>query len=79
MFTGHNFDGAPCLTGDNPALFLSVIEHTGSAKVERCRRVCGECSHSDICLTLGYYNGEALPGVFGGLSEAERDALIPSE
>jgi hypothetical protein len=68
----HNFDGAPCLLPENAPKFLSVIAHTGAIKVAACKAVCGGCDHAEACLDNSTYMGRALPGVYGGLSEAER-------
>jgi hypothetical protein len=72
-----SFHNAPCVTKE-PDLFESVAHHDGAAKVRACKAVCATCP-SDLkaeCLTLGFWDGMALDGVFGGLSKAEREAMV---
>jgi hypothetical protein len=72
-----NFEAAPCVP--HVELFMSVAEHDGAAKVRDCKAICQDCpSHlAEACLALGTEDGEVLDGVFGGLSKAERLALLP--
>jgi hypothetical protein len=75
MYT--SFATAPCVT-DAPDLFESVAHHDGAAKVRECKAVCSSCPSNlkAECLTLGFWDGTALDGVFGGLSKAEREAML---
>lgn len=73
--SADEFAGAPCLS--NPEPFLSIIEHSGARKVQECKAICEPCPHKAACLALGYFDSYTLPGVYGGLSKAER--LLPDE
>jgi Transcription factor WhiB len=69
------FASAPCTAPENFDTFQSVIQHTGASKVAECKSICAPCPVKAECLSLGTYDGDILPGVYGGLSQAEREAL----
>lgn len=73
MFT--SFATAPCTQDDETIdLFQSIIQHTGAIKVQKAKAVCSSCpvETKRACLELGTYDGDALDGVYGGLSQKER-------
>jgi hypothetical protein len=71
-----DFHSAPCVAV--PDLFEDVAHHGGAAKVRACKAVCDTCPSSlrSECLTLGFWDGSALDGVFGGMSKAEREGML---
>ncbi len=69
----HDFREAPCV--DHFDLFQGIIQHTGADRVRQAKAICARCPSADraACLTLGYEDdGTPAPGVYGGLSQAER-------
>jgi WhiB family redox-sensing transcriptional regulator len=68
-------DRAECL-GEDPDLFFPVGT-AGSAlvQVERAKAVCRRCPVRQACLELAVSEGQQ-GGVWGGLSEEERRALL---
>lgn len=67
----------PCQ--DHQPLFLSIIDSAGSKKHERAKAVCATCPEATKaeCLSLGWYDGRALEGIYGGLTHRERLAMSP--
>ena len=67
-------DKAACLTVD-PELFFPV-GNTGPAvdQIEKAKAVCARCTVTEICLQYALESGQDS-GVWGGLSEDERQVL----
>lgn len=69
--------GAACADED-AELFFSVSEvGPGARQVAEAKAVCRACPVRAECLAYALENG-LTEGVFGGLSAAERDALVRS-
>lgn len=68
---------APAWTGDalcaQVATEMFFPEKGGSTK--DAKRICGDCPVREACLEYALENGERF-GIWGGLSERERRALI---
>ncbi len=68
-------DKSACLTVD-PELFFPV-GNTGPAvdQIEKAKAVCARCTVTEICLQYALETNQDS-GVWGGLSEGERELLL---
>ena len=69
-------DRAACLDVDDPELFFPV-GNTGPALnlIERAKAVCNGCTVREVCLSWAMEHNQDS-GVWGGLSEDERTAVL---
>ncbi len=71
-------DKAACLTAD-PELFFPV-GNTGPAvdQIEKAKAVCARCNVTEVCLQYALETNQDY-GVWGGLSEDEREEIYLAE
>lgn len=65
---------AACLTEDSELFFPVGTEGPWAVQIEQAKAVCRRCPSVDACLTFALNEGVAS-GIFGGLTEHERNSL----